>query len=208
MISLSPNSLILFLTSLSILIVVLLIFRHRQNTNSSMGGKISPAKSYWLGFALMVYYVCVPVLIWDTYSPSFIRFALSLFFGVFLLRGLLQMILMYILKSWTTTMGILANGLGLLALIVPFIVGWSRSERIEDGGYLTVVGLIASCLILDSYYAWRFNRLVKGQTQGDDGIWFASSKDPAFFQINRITYYANMMLTGLFLLITLQVQIQ
>ncbi|MEM7374047.1 MAG: hypothetical protein AAF587_35975 [Bacteroidota bacterium] len=210
MIVFSLSSLIVLCSLTCVLTLVLLGFRYRQNNQGSLGGKISLPKSYWLGFALMVYFLLVPVLIWDIHTPEVVRLSLTAFFVVFLLRGIAQLLLMYSLKSWTTKHGIVSNIIGLIALILPVLIfSLFRPGSLEIGsGYVGITALIGSCLLLDSYYAFQFNLLVQGNTQGDKGIWFASADDSAFSRINTITFYANLILSLALLYLFSMISIQ
>ena len=175
-----------------------------------MGGAISFPKAYWLGFALFVYYLVVPVLTFDSNSPKVIRGIFLAICAVFVLRAIFQGILMYRFKSWTTWHGITLNGLALLVLLTPLLwVRLVKPETLQFGmGYFGIVGLVSLCLIFDSYYAFQFNLLVEGQTTGKSGIWFASKEDPKFARINRLTFYGNLGLSVLLLLILTSVRIQ
>lgn len=200
MIYLSPIPSSLFGGLFCLLVLGIGLFRYRQNKQQGMGGAISPAKSYWLGFALTVYYLWVPLLAWDVYSPALIRGAFSLLFGLFLFRAIFQSWRMYRSRNWTPWHGIGLNLLGLLLLLLSMVwIGWKEPAALQIGlGYYLALLLAGTCLLLDSYYAFQFNRLVQGQTTGKEGIWFAPADAAKFAGINRLTFYWNWGLSIFF----------
>jgi hypothetical protein len=59
-------------------------------------------------------------------------------------------------------------------------------------------------MVCETYYAINFHDTVKGQTTGDDGVWFADATAPKFKRINRITAICNtplVIFTGSFIMI-------
>ncbi|HQW71579.1 MAG: hypothetical protein IPO45_09990 [Saprospiraceae bacterium] len=169
-------------------------FYNKQRRNKSIGGAISKAKTIWLFFALFQYYffsVFVLLLCFGTLLTPVLVAAC----GFFLLRFILQFVIMYFFKKWRPPMGIAMNIVSFLVIIsmlFHFMSGnifeWIAWDRVA---FLYTV-LILCILATDSVYAWMFYKIVGLRTMGENGIWFASDDDPAFRKINWITSRLNI----------------
>ncbi|MBK8391199.1 MAG: hypothetical protein IPL23_18730 [Saprospiraceae bacterium] len=56
-------------------------------------------------------------------------------------------------------------------------------------------------LILDTYYAWKFSKLVGNGTTGPNAIWYASAENSLFKKINQTTTFFNVLLLAWFIVI-------
>jgi hypothetical protein len=77
---------------------------------------------------------------------------------------------------------------------------WLRESLAASGAAplgrwtLALTAVVAASLVLEIWYAWGFYQLVRGQTVGADGIWFASRDDARFRKLIRATAVANVPL--------------
>jgi uncharacterized protein (UPF0333 family) len=181
---------------LAVTILSGLYYYYRQNTKSTIGGKISGPKSYWLFFALFHYYIFPVYLLTslDVQKPGYE--GLVLCFGLLAIRALVQTVLMFGSKNWTPTIG-LAFNFSLVAAVV-----YSLSKMIWNGVNIQTwpflvlyLLLLLAIAIMDSYYARQFHKLVGTKTMGRDAIWFAAPNDSLFTNINRITHRSNVAFT-------------
>ena len=58
---------------------------------------------------------------------------------------------------------------------------------------LFYASLIILFTLIDSYYAFHFDKIVKGKTQGDDAIWFADQSSGKFDKILKVTRRNNII---------------
>lgn len=173
-------------------------FYLKQNRARALGGRISRAKAAWLTFAVLFWLGVCPLLAFEPSLPSRWRLVLGVFGAQFWLRGLAELWMLYVSKTWRPPYGIghdvfslvlvlgMTVGFGAFPLDAPNLVGFAATA-------LVVISLVA-----ETYYAWVFFHLVEGRTTGDDGVWFADQEDPRFVRVNRLTAAINVPLfTGL-----------
>jgi len=175
-----------------------------QNKASRLGGGISKPKAVWLFLALYLYFI-LPVICYAAFdsilSPG-IKNGLALLTGLLYLRAFMQPVLMYRLKIWTPIMGIAYNLLCSFFLIYRFfkIDFQPLAENAYDVQIVFLLAISLGALLTDSFYAWSFYKIVGNDTQGDKAIWYASDDNPAFDQINRITFWMNILFISALLL--------
>lgn len=176
------------------------VFRYqwKQNKAHAMGGPISPAKSYWLGFAIFAWFFLPLCFILPGEHSRGLEILLATFCGSMWVRGLLEMALLYKWKLWKPPMGIGHDLLCQLVLVVQAIAYWPEivGARGQDLALVAFGLWIFVSLCFEIYYAAAFYIAVKGMTTGDDGIWFAD-EDPRFRRILAVTRFGNALLSGL-----------
>lgn len=178
-----------------------------QNRNAKMGGKISKPKTYWLGFAMFIYFV-LPVWLYISSTSELIRQLCLTMIYLAYGRMIIQGLVMFILKRWTPTYGIAINILYISAMIswigYSFIAmnTWTGKHLV----FLFFAFQFAAVALVDSYYALVFHRQVGTATEGNQPIWFASA-DESFSRINQITYHWNIIFTLGFLIILVLLKI-
>lgn len=176
----------------------------RAHKKIPMGGAISGPKAFWLGFAVYLWFVVCPAMGVDPAMPSPLR-ETFLVVGVSMwIRGVLELLLLYVVKAWRPPMGIAHDVLTLaMALATLAVVGGTIPEgrfALASAAFLVVVLL---SLVVEIVHAVSFYRVVQERTVGDDGIWFADEDDPRFAANNRRTLWGNALLgapTAAFLL--------
>ncbi|MBK8634658.1 MAG: hypothetical protein IPN72_14265 [Saprospiraceae bacterium] len=64
--------------------------------------------------------------------------------------------------------------------------------------------MVLFMLILDTYYAWKFSKIVGNETTGPNAIWYASAENSAFKKINQTTTFFNVLLFAWFIVILIK----
>ncbi|MBX3249983.1 MAG: hypothetical protein KF901_22590 [Myxococcales bacterium] len=170
-------------------------YRHQNRARAgALGGRISRAKAAWLTFAVLFWLGVCPLLALEPSLPTRWRVVLGVFAAQFWLRGLVELYLLYVTKSWRPPYGI-AHDLFSLALVLALVAlpGGFPLEPAHLVG-LAASTLVALSLVAETYYAWVFFQLVEGKTTGDEGVWFADQEDPRFVRVNRLTAALNVPL--------------
>jgi hypothetical protein len=184
-------------TLLCVCLVVLAsgtVFYFRQQ-KAAMGGSISRAKAAWLTFAVLYWLGVCPVLAVEPSIPEPYRTTFGLFAANFWLRGIAELYMLYVSKTWKPPYGA-GHDIFSIALVLAcllFVPGESGSYPWALMGAGAAAALLLS-LVAETYYALEFHKLVSGQTTGDDGIWFADQEAPKFKRINLITACINVPL--------------
>lgn len=161
-------------------------FARKQNRGERVGGSISLPKSLWLNYTLLSWFVIPAALLRrDGLSPQN-RAALQAHLLSFTTRGAAEMWMLYRTHSWRCVYGVGHDALDLAMLSV--MMRSSREEGGEgvDGIARRHLDSIRATLVAEMVFATLFNRTVAGQTQGQDGIYFASD-EPRFRRINALT---------------------
>jgi hypothetical protein len=169
-------------------------FYARQNRAEVLGGRISRAKAVWLTFAVLYWLGVCPLLAFEPSLPWRWRVVLGVFGAQFWLRGVAEMWMLYVTKSWRPPYGI-AHDVFSIALVIGTTL-WFGPLTTDAPNLvgLGVTALLLASLIVETYYAWVFFGLVEGKTTGDDGVWFADQHDPRFVRVNRLTATVNVPL--------------
>ena len=195
------------LAGLGVIGVVAALTYVRQNRGTGrMGGRISRGKALWLGYALSLWFVICPALALDPQLPVPFRVVLGTFGVSMWARGLLELYLLYVKHGWKSSYGV-AHDAFCLAVILAQLV-WLARQIVASlgtplsGWALGLVGVVVISLLLEIGYARTFYRVVERRTTGKAGIWFASTDDPRFRSLVRVTAIANVPLYA-FLLVFL-----
>ena len=164
----------------------------------ALGGKMSLPKALWLLWAVLIWFFVCPMLAFDVTIPTPWRWVMGVFAINMWCRGLIELYMLYGPKSWKPPYGISHNvfSMALLMTLVfvfapPYTTGWGLVMA-------TWFGVLMLSLAVETYYAVAFHHVVKGQTTGDDGVWFADAEDPKFRRINQVTTFWNVVLYGVF----------
>ncbi len=191
---------VLIFMALICMVIIGTVFYRRQNKNPTLGGKIAGPKMLWLGYAVYVYYVLPPILLFGPNLAQPFRNILGSFWGFMLLRGLVELWLMYRVKRWSPKFGI-AHNIASIGLIIAASIHFRHEIDTLPANTLLwdlyLPALIVFCLALDTYYAFRFHQLVGKGTTGDKSIWFASSSDKRFEGVLKLTQRMNVILLAL-----------
>jgi hypothetical protein len=183
---------------LSILIGIVLF--KRQNTPGKIGGPICKAKGFWLYYTIYNWFFLLPLSLFyhQNLSPLVFNIFLVLTASMWI-RGIAEIYMLFVSKNWTPIIGISHD---ILTILMMFACFWGQDFHLlfQD----TVTGIFTISLFLsmfcETYYAYSFYQLMKGRTQGDDGLWYAHEEDPQFKKIILITTIFNYVLYSILLL--------
>ena len=177
-------------------------FYLKQNRSKTMGGGISRPKAIWLTYAVYVWFFMTPILALDTNVAIPYRLILGAFACSMWIRGIVELLMLYHWKNWRPPYGITHNVFS-LGLLIGGCIYFAPELAILTGSLslwvLGFIGFLIAAMICETYYAINFHETVKGQTTGDDGVWFASAEDAKFKRINRITSLCNTPIVGFIL---------
>jgi hypothetical protein len=147
-----------------------------------------------------VWFFLAPLLAFDANVPRSFAVLLGAFSVLMWMRGLVEVFMLYVTRTWRPPIGIAHDVLCACFLVVGlYYSGVGLREPLQPWLFAFVVALVVS-LIVETMYAFLFHEAVGGQTTGDEGVWFASKEDPRFLRINRLTTVINVPLYGFLLM--------
>src|SRR5262245_39928149 len=86
--------------ALAALAAASVVFYQRQNAGLQTGGSISLPKMLWLSYALAAWFL-VPFFLWrDARLVTTVRRLFGVFLLLLIVRGLVQLPLMYVFRHW------------------------------------------------------------------------------------------------------------
>jgi hypothetical protein len=174
-----------------------------QNQKNVIGGKISKAKTFWLGYAMFHYFILpwwILIYVSEDEISSIILYSIL---GIFYFRMLFQMLLMFVTRNWSPPLGMAYNIIASL-IITSLLIYFTGSKDLPIYYCIIIayISIIILILLTDTFYAKRFYDLVGLETKGEKAIWFASD-DEKFAHINRITQRNNVIFILLSLVLLL-----
>ncbi len=177
----SPRRQLSLAVTLALLGLAALVFQHRQNVGGGIGGPISLPKLLWLAYALAAWYV-LPFFFWRSslLSPA-LRRVYRLHLLSFVVRGVVEVWLIFVLVAWIPPYGIAHDVFDILLItaalraVPPAAFAAERAAR----HFLLSIRIALCCEIA---FAWLFHQAVDART----GIYFASS-DASWAFINGCT---------------------
>jgi hypothetical protein len=196
---LSPLTRTLLLALLGVFVLLAVLFQRAQNRKGSKGGRISPPKVAWLFYAIYFWFIVCPLVALDPAVSPAASLVLGLFGASMWVRGVAEMYMLYVSKSWRPPYGI-GHDVLCIALVLGALA-WHRAHWLgprssTDGWALALVGLVLVSLVIEIAYAALFFHAVQGATTGEDGIWFADEEQARFRRINRLTFSFNVPMYG------------
>jgi hypothetical protein len=175
-------------------------FGRRQEAGAN-GGRISGPKLLWLAWTIAVWFLVAPIVAFDPVVALPLRLALAVVGGSMWLRGVAELLLLFVFKHWRPPYGI-AHDVFTLAALLGWCA-WEAATLVAVEGYdRWVLGLVvgvAASLVMEIVYAVWFLRIVGKKTVGDDALWFADPEEARFARLNQVTFTANVPLTLLVL---------
>lgn len=151
-----------------------------QNVAGVLGGAVAPAKALWLSLALIFWFVMPALMAADARLNSHERRLFGLFFVFMLVRGVIELWMLYISNNWHPYYGITHNLICLL-LLGGLLIRSCSTYRL---GVRLLSLVLISMLIAETYFAWYF--LNAFATAGTE-IFFVPD-DPAFAVVLRVTW--------------------
>jgi hypothetical protein len=195
----SPLTRTLLLALLGVFVLLAAFFQRTQNRKGATGGRISPPKMAWLFYAVFLWFIVCPLMALDAAVSPAASLVLGLFGASMWVRGVAELYMLYVSRSWRPPYGIGHDGL-CIALVLGALA-WHRSHWLgplspADGWTLALVALVLVSLVIEIAYAALFFQAVHGATTGADGIWFADEEQARFRRINRLTFTFNVPMYG------------
>jgi hypothetical protein len=165
-------------------------FARKQNRGERVGGAISLPKSLWLNYTLLSWFVIPATLLRRQGLSPGNRAALRAHLLSFTARGAAEMWMLYRTHTWRCAYGVGHDAIDLAMLSVMMRSGHDGSS--VDGVARRHLDSIRATLVAEMVFATLFNSTVAGQTQGQDGIYFAND-EPHFRLINNLTAAVDMV---------------
>ena len=135
---------------LGVLLATATAFYFLQNGGYLPGGQISPIKLAWLGFAILFWFLLPALLLLDNRMSGAARRACAVLLAGMLLRGLVELFMMYVTGNWHPWMGI-SHDLLMLALMSALIIPLRNNPDTLYSVYLLVA---TAMFIPESVFAW------------------------------------------------------
>lgn len=165
-------------------------FNHRQNNQKGLGGKISRAKFLWLMLAVYEWFLFPLFLLTfplsNLYWWAVASFAINLW-----TRGIAELLMLYKFKNWQPPYGVGHDIFTLVHVAVMIFLTFGKNQTTMETIVLVWFFKLIIMFIVECYYALNFHELVKGNTKGEEGIWFADEENAIFIKINKITTFWN-----------------
>jgi hypothetical protein len=139
-----------FRTILGSLLVAAAVFYWLQNNDYLPGGHISLVKLAWLGYAILFWYLLPGLLLMDARMPAGARRVCIALLAGMLLRGVVELVMMYASGNWHPWMGISHNLLMLMLLSATLVPLVNHAERLYSIYFLVAMLMF----IPESGFAW------------------------------------------------------
>ncbi len=138
------------------------IFYSKQNSAAMPGGEIALPKLFWLGLVIVCWYIIPAFLVFDK-QLSGLRWLAGIFLGNMLLRGIVELWMMYQLHNWHPYYGIGHDILSLMVCIILafFSIAQSTPRSIWLAGYFAVMALL---FVIEAGFAWYMLTYVQSAT--------------------------------------------
>lgn len=166
----------------------------RQNKPKVMGGPICKAKAFWLYYTIINWFFLLPyaLFILKEIPQSHFNVWVCLT-GSMWIRGIAELYMLYVSRNWTPTIGISHDIFTLILMGAGLMYGGPDTFLTEPILVFYTLSLFLS-LAAETHYAKSFFNIMKGKTQGEDGLWYAHEHDPRFKRIILTTAIINNIL--------------
>lgn len=180
-----------FLIFTILLIIFSIFMSFKQNKGEKMGGAISPAKSFWLFYCIYSWFLLLPFVLYQKLVPQPLETIWLGFTGWMYFRGIVELYMMFVSKNWTPPLGIGHNISCILWLLASSFYYFNQLQVIPLHYIVFHLSLILS-LVMETYYAVVFYKIVGSKTKGDKAVWYANKDDPLFKKVVLVTAIANV----------------
>ncbi len=174
----------------SLTIIISFAFYFGQNKKENIGGKMAPCKLFWLDYTIMTWFFLPLYFYFSGYTDGVFNVLYALSISMWI-RGIIELFMLYVTKNWTPPLGITHNIITIIIVLAMMYLSIMQNPA----ELIFVISLLIS-LLLETYYAVAFYKIVKEKTKGDDAIWFASKENPKFAFILKVTTIGNLMVYG------------
>ncbi len=180
----------IFLYFSLIFVFASLYFYWRQNNKAKLGGKISLAKAIWLFYTIYVWFFLLPYIYFyhpiSPYTTIWVLFSLWMW-----IRGVIELFMMFVTKNWTPPLGI-SHDITCALLFIGTSIYWYKelADNFSWAPFIFHLSLFLSVL-LETYYAYGFYKIVGEKTKGDDAVWYAGEDNKDFKFLVKLTGICN-----------------
>lgn len=180
------------LVSTAVVASLAVAFAMRQNAGA-MGGAMSTAKVLWLLYAVLMWFFIAPIVAADPEVAPGLRRVLAVFAVCMWVRGVAELLLLYVFHAWQPPIGV-AHDLLCIAILGTGLVLTRGPHVGTDLWVRALIAVLLASLCVEVLHASMFHAAVEGRTTGEDGLWFADEVDPRFRVINLLTTAFNVPL--------------
>lgn len=145
-----PQLRVAFRSVIAVLLMAAAAFYLLQNAGHLPGGQISPIKLAWLGCAILFWFLLPALLLLDSRMPEAARRACAVLLAGMILRGLIELYMMYVSGNWHPWMGI-SHDVFMLVLMSALIYPLRNNPDRLYSGFLLVA---TAMFIPESCFAW------------------------------------------------------
>lgn len=139
-----------FRVILGVLVVAAAAFYSMQNSGALPGGEISAIKLAWLGCAILFWYLLPGLLLMDGRMPPAARRACIILLVSMLVRGVVELFMMYKTDNWHPWMGI---GHDIFMFVLMLVVTMPLFR--ESGGlYARYLAVATAMFVPEAGFAW------------------------------------------------------
>ena len=166
----------------------------RQNREGRLGGPICKAKGFWLYYTIYNWFFILPYSLFMlpdapvSHRAVWISFTLSMW-----IRGVAEMYMLFVSKNWTPVIGISHDIFTFFIMVGALFFTQPETYMAEPLMTFYTTSLFVS-ICVETWYGYSFFQIMKGRTQGEDGLWYAHEGDPRFKRIILITTIFNWIL--------------
>ena len=145
-----------------------------QNGFAANGGSIALPKALWLGMTVLYWLILPPLVFSSSAVSGRLKTAYLLFWLPMLVRGLIEILLMYGTNTWKYGYGII-HDLFSLALLLPLGL-WCRRE--QPRLLAANLGIMAAMFAAEAWFANYISAF--NQNQPHARLWFIGWEAPHF----------------------------
>ena len=178
-----------FIATLLIIIVFIAGFIY-QKTGARIGGSIALSKHLWLFYTIYTWFFLLNFILLRVDINPVLGLYLKIFSVLFLVRAPVELFMLFVSKNWTPPLGIAHDLICFVVLLAGSIHCFVFSD-LKLWESLLLLNLFLG-ITLETFYAYKFYKIVGDKTKGDQGIWFACHEDPKFQKVLKITTVFNM----------------
>lgn len=183
-----------FFTSLVLLCPLMVVafgwgFKFLQNKKAFIGGDISTAKSFWLSYTIITWFLA-PFIFFSIELHPNLKFILVLHLISFWIRGIVELFMIYKFFNWSPRYGITHSGFH--GLMVAGLMTFAFPMDLTHSNIVTVIFL--STVVVTATFETAFATLFFKVRSLDTGpnthkIYFANDEDK-WRKINKLTELA------------------
>lgn len=161
------------------LTLLAVVFYPLQNSGLLPGGQVSAVKLAWLACAILFWYLLPGLLLMDGSMPRAARRACIVLLASMLVRGVVELFMMYVTKNWHPWMGISHDIFTFALMLVVAMPVFYGADKLY-AGYLAVA---TGMFIPEAGFAWY---MLANATDPGGTIYFVSD-DPKHGGIMIVT---------------------